>query len=666
MDVMRDYVRSVRPDVMFAPANGCWGYAAYDSQIMPSLEGYRGDFLNAWRKICDEEGVRMGLYIASFNGNWGPPEKRGYYICNPKGEVSLGGACHNSPWAEEYFIPFCKEAMDRFRPAAIWFDGTCPDYCYCGRCKARFQDLFGKELTPPTNANENARINEFAETAFVNAMKKISAALKAHDPKIMLCFSHAFTDPWLRKAGDYADYSGNDSCNTASLKTAQFDATYRSTCGVPSNLWIFDQTIINQDADTERFPTFHLRPRPLNLILAEAACQLAHGNRVTLWFCANQNGSLDHDKPVVGKRLAEFVRSRAAQCVGNESMANVAILGSQADNMRLPNRSGGGIWGLTKGLQAQHEILSMNHIPCEVVHDDTLAERIARYDLVILGEIEVLLPGTAEVLASFVKQGGAVFVIGRAPLVAPPTMVEDKSPTFLGLISTPAPGPSATPWTRSYRRYEDGVVTYVGRLRKTDIDCQVIERLTEPNGHDAGPLFVRAPQGKGWAYWLLAESLSEYVEIPYKSLQPAETEGEKVSSDKRLRKQVVAPHPHLRKFLGQLARIALGDRWLIESDVPPGVEFVVNRRDNDLLVHVVNHVPGYEPERPEVFFDEAPLLADIKFKVRLPAACKSVKALFEGEAISFSKEGKMCQVCIPRLRLHETVSFENVLKEGFV
>ncbi len=550
-----------------------------------------------------------------------------YYIVGEAGIVR-GLACPNGDWDAEFFIPFCLEAIDRFTPSAIWFDGTRTRLCYCDRCKAAFKEEHGFDLTPPANVNERARIAAFSEKSFVNCMKRIRTALKERDPHILINFANAPDHYYLRDAREFSDYASSDGANGSNLKRVQYEGAYRSTCGVPSDLMIGEHVVIFRDCDFDRYATFGLRPRPMKEILTECASQLAYGNRICLYHVVEADGTIGKDKAVVAARASDFVRQRADYCVGNDSVANVALFASQADNLRLPDR----YCASNKKLEVLHEISTMSHIASDLVHDDILARRLDRYDLIVLGEVNVLLPDTAAVISKFVESGGTVLVIGRAPVVDLPWAVEAGSPVFSGLDSQTG-RPSAKHW-------ESGEVIWLGALNVPTREYEPVWRVNDLNGTAGGPLLVRSRIGLGSLYWLLTDSLSEY--------------GERIVDGKHLN----VAHPYLRRFIGRALQCALGEHWQIRSDAAPGIEFVLNRRGDDLLVHAVNAVPGFEPEALDALLDEHPLLADIAFSVRLRRTPAAVRPLFENAAVIWKMENDVCHVQLDRLRIHEAVLFE--------
>lgn len=105
-------------------------------------------------------------------------------------------------------------------------------------------------------------------------------------------------------------------------------------------------------------------------------------------------------------------------------------------------------------------------------------------------------------------------------------------------------------------------------------------------------------------------------------------------------------------------REALGERWLLRSRAPAGVEFVVNQRVGDLYVHLVNHVPTGQPSVPGVnLFDGSPVLTGVAFEVRLPGIVTSPEVLLEETGLSWERADEVYRVEVARLVDHLAVRF---------
>ena len=114
----RRYLRTVRPDVTQYHTGGYKGYVNYQSKIAPVVPGLVGDPLSVWSRVCAEEGIPLGCYVASF-GSYFPEPLPQWRCVNRAGVVSDLYYCPNGPWLDEYFIPLVREILVRYHPVHL-------------------------------------------------------------------------------------------------------------------------------------------------------------------------------------------------------------------------------------------------------------------------------------------------------------------------------------------------------------------------------------------------------------------------------------------------------------------------------------------------------------------------------------------------------------------
>jgi len=91
-DEIRAYVRAVRPDFMQIQALGCFGYTSFPSRIGVPVQGLVGDPLAVWSKVCAEEGIAFGAYLAAYAGIC-PNARPDWNVVTRDGNASTGGYC---------------------------------------------------------------------------------------------------------------------------------------------------------------------------------------------------------------------------------------------------------------------------------------------------------------------------------------------------------------------------------------------------------------------------------------------------------------------------------------------------------------------------------------------------------------------------------------------
>lgn len=399
---IREYIRSVRPDRMQIHTIGCFGYAAYRSAIAPVVPGLVGDPLATWKQVCEEEGVKLGFYVATYACDhpegllhWRERDSDG----NPKKQHY----CYNSAWTTEYLIPILYELIDRYQPGHFWFDGTWQQGqpCYCDHCRRRFERTYGYPIPVKPTEEQQADIWEMQEASEDDALRLIREALSAKDPDILLAANTAFFSKDLRPPVA-VDWLSWDYVNTPNWRTLPFQCAYLATAGRPADVIVYENACVGANPEVQR-------RRPLAHLRTEAATMLAHGIRFHLWHNPLPDGAIAPKAREIGVELAKFVRERGAWCIDSEPSANVAIFAGRRLHLVVDTRE------LDWAIQPMHEILRQGHLPCEIVRRDTFLARKERYRVVIVPDTRLMFREDARILKTFVEDGGALVVIGPLP-----------------------------------------------------------------------------------------------------------------------------------------------------------------------------------------------------------------------------------------------------------
>ena len=611
---IRRYLRAVRPDVTQYHTIGCMGYVNYASHIAPAVPGLVGDPLRVWSDVCAEEGIEFGCYAASFA--CGSPEPHPQWRCiNRAGVVSEQDYCPNSAWTEEFFIPLLLEVMERYHPAHFWLDGVWlpgrENACCCEHCQREFAQEFGRPLPVDPTPGDWLDLQPFYERSLDRAVSRIGRALRSRDPNIRLACNSLYYFKDLRMPVHEVDWLSWDVLNTPDLHKAAFESAYLQTAGKPADVMIYEQGIVRWQ------PRLLRRPRTLAQLKAEAGTILAHGCRVNLWHDPQPDGSLLPDKADMGRAVADFVRERQAWCVGNDSLAEVAILASRQDHALNPQRQDAVV-------RAAHQLLQEAHIPCDVVREDTLLNRLAQYQMVVLPEIGLLELDTAQWLHQFAMDGGCVLMIAASPTMDAQVWLEALLGREAGVKPAVMPEPAL----------ERERIEWCGQPRSCP-PLEIGHRRVSLAG-DWQPLAVCQTDGSTWAGSLTVgegsvlaiagEALTDYAETHW---------------------------PPMREAIAAVAREGVGDDPLVELAGAPGVEVVVNRRDSDLYIHLVNLTPGTSFGGPaELFFDDAPVYHDLTVTIRPPVLPTHVIAMPGDTPLRFTVDGDVVRVTAPELRDH--------------
>ncbi|HEY3290453.1 MAG TPA: alpha-amylase family protein, partial [Anaerolineae bacterium] len=618
---IRAYLRRVKPDVTQYHAIGCFGYASFPSEVAPVVPGLCGDPLKTWATVCAEEHVSFGCYAATFDCR-SPGQVPEWRCVNHSGTVSSQYYCPNGPWTGDFLVPLLLEVMERYHPAHFWLDGVWlpakrEDYCYCEHCRSLFFKQYGHQMPSDPSAVDWIEIQEFHEQSLDNAISRISRTIKGNDPDIMLACNYLYFFKDVRKPRPDVDWLSWDALNTPNLHRASFESAYISTAGQPADIMIYEQGIVHWK------PQLLRRPRTITQLKTEVATILAHGARVNLWHDPNPDGGIPPAKAELASQLAEFVRQRQNWCIDNNSVAEVVVLASRLDHLTDPQHQ-------DKTVRAMQQLLQEAHIPCDIVHDDGMLNRLVQYHLVILPETTALNVDTAQWLHQYVMDGGSVLLIATELTGGDNRWLEILLGEDVKSIPTDFFGGQAN-WNGrtielGHRRYQ-----MTGSIRT------VIPYTT------GEAWLAELTLGDGIVLVICGEAATDYAETHW---------------------------PPLRDLIASAARKALGKLPLVEMAGHPGIELVVNRRGSDLFVHLVNLTPGISFGAPsEVFFDEVPIYSNIALTVRPPQQPARITFMPDGvplphqvEALGSGEHANGCtlQIVVPELKHHVALRLENV------
>jgi hypothetical protein len=556
----RKYLRVVKPDMVELEAIRYGVYLFTRTKIADAPPDLIGDPVAEWAKVCREEGVKVGIYIAV--DLLGDVDKNG----NKNPVVH----CYNSTWIDDFLIPIMLELIELHSARYFWFDGVGIGTCYCEYCKKKFESQYGYSLPEESDNKQKYDILEFREKCKDEAIIHISEEIKKKSSEAKLACNVSFYFRDLRKPVG-VDWLSWDYLNTADWRNLSFQSTYLSTAGKPADIMVYENSRF-----WDKNKVYVRRPRSITHLKTEASSILAHGLIFHLWQDPNSKGTLGNYKIMIASEIGKFIRERSEWCVGNESIAEVAILASRKEHLTYFGEKNPRDNPFFLKVLAMHQVLKEGHVPCEIVRDDTFIKRNKQYKLVLLPETTTLDKETLENLKIFAKSGGKLLIIGEP---------ENKQEDYLGLVSKE---------------------NLQAKNMKEDIK-EIEENI----------------------FLLQSNTLSEFNTAPRKTT---------------------------RNIILKAIEEILENRLQLKTIAPPGVEVVMNKLNNDIYVHFVNHVPSkIFHEVKERYFDEIITIHNIKTKVKISQIPKTVILMPQNQKIDFQYQNEYLSFTLPQLKHHIAV-----------
>ena len=621
-DDLRRLLRMVRPDMLQYHSAGHPGWSLAPTKVGVTCPTLKKDFLRIWADVCREEGVKFGFYFSTGYNDVAGEAHPEWQRINAEGEpypLAWGDAgrnlCFNSPYVDEWVIPFLLELIDRYDASHFWFDGDVWSVrpCWCEHCLRGFRETYGEE--PPRDGND-ARVVNYQFDVYLSFLRRVREAIRARKPDILLCGNWAFTRQHgsFMEMSDVVDWlSGDIAFSSASWRSGTAEATYLATTGKPFDIMNFDRFV----TEFGKTPAIH---KKTGHIKSELATALAHGARVFYWNnpIYETGVMIEHHWKVMAE-VADWVRPIAEHTIGNESAARVAVY-MNADAHKVDPSTLNPI--RDRGYMA-HQAMVEGHIPHDIVNDATLLKHLGGYDLVVIPQAAHVSQEVFDALKAFLERGGEMFLAGSLPETGGDC---GRWQDLLGLWVT-----SEKPGTGGIFPLEDG----------HGVELQATHEIVEPTtsyvwkdfaesvndtSGNGTPLLLGRRVGKGTAFYCAADIFGGYLES--RSLWH-------------------------RDFILETLDGIIGDRGQLTTNAPQYVEVVVNRRGEDWLVHFSNQGVGRVLEGRNQFADDAVDVTGLTLSLRLPAKPKAVTTVPEGTPVPFSWDGERLHVKeIPTLKYY--------------
>lgn len=378
-----------------------------------------GDMLEAARS----EGLRMlGRYDLSKGTRIAYEAHPEWFVHNAAGEPQeYNGtyqACVNGGWARDYAHRILEESLARYDLDGVFFNmtGYQPvDYsgryrgiCHCRNCQAAFADMFGRGLPQREDFSDPALADylEFKKLTSRAASQKLYDTVKRLRPStgvmgnghgsydfMRLEIQRAVSRPapeWPHQPGELTRWAGSVGRGKpySCASTNFLDYQWRFASETPHNHML-------------RFGQ-----------------QIAGGAQIDYYLL----GLFDQDnseplEPV--HRFMEWHAANGEHLAGTRSGAKVVLYHSRSADLHAGATATGKL--RAGAFRGAYRLLLEARIPFDFVSDQVMgdadiAEKLARYDVILLPNNTCLSDVEAAVLDAFVAQGGTLIATGETGL----------------------------------------------------------------------------------------------------------------------------------------------------------------------------------------------------------------------------------------------------------
>lgn len=284
---IRRYLRAVKPDAIQYHAIGTFGYCSFPTRIGTPVPGLVDDPLRTWKDACDAEGVNFGVYCSTYGG--GRLAGR-YAVRNRDGDTLEKWVCPNTPYLDEFLLPFLREIIDRYEPAQFWMDGpnaiwNFKDECVCDHCRKQYEALYGEALPLAPSGEEWKQIARFSLWMGDTVIDRIGKTVHAAAPDTAVAFNFAGFFPDGRDISPEADWLSADCVNEGQLHAGVMHAVFLAGHNRPSDMMVYENVVIPTEQARNSYP------RPMAQTKTDASVVLAHGHRMNYWQNPEPDGA---------------------------------------------------------------------------------------------------------------------------------------------------------------------------------------------------------------------------------------------------------------------------------------------------------------------------------------------------------------------------------------
>lgn len=590
---------TVRPDFVQCDCKGHPGMASYQTLVGTSAPGFAKDNLRIWRDVTAKANIPLFLHYSGVFDMAAVQKNPHWAIVDEEGNVSKDYTSLKGGYCDGLLIPQLCEVAEKYDVDGVWVDGEAwavkPDYSEI--FLSAFRKDTGCTSVPKSADDPDYEIYmNYLRKSFLDYLRHYTAEIHKKHPKFQIASNWAFSTYLPEKVSADVDYLSADYNPIDSYNTARFESRYMATQGLPWDImgWSFIVSPVENAPST----------KSACQISREAAVPLSLGGGFQVYLQQKRDGSLEKWMlPIVGE-VSKFCNERKEKCFRAENVPQVAVLLSTCNYYKTarrplhPDKEYLALRGITQALldsQLSVQLISEHH----------LQEDLMKYPVLVLPETAYLEHATVDMLHQYMKNGGHLIAVG--PLAAqyfgedtgttqlrPFSQEERKQLAGCLTIEELQKAAETIPVDTKRYLYANGWLTGLESLScavTAAADTEIIGQLYGGNGMDgkSAPAATSCKVGKGscTCVWV---NLGE--------------------------KYLLAQRFVVRDFLGNLVKRVFAPMVRVEGTHL--VDVNISRKENELLVHLINTSGSHGSEHTYIY-DEITPLHNIRLTIDCPA-----------------------------------------------
>lgn len=391
-----------------------FGNSFYDTRVGHKHRGLEADFLRETAAECRRRGIRTLAYYSLCWEKRAWDENPDWRWRDAQGESTdpnrnWGWVCMNSPYKDELVMPQLREIAAEYPVDGIWLDIPTPSgspkpgmICHCNACRAKWRQLFGKELED-LSPREQVRLDLITIEDY---LREVRAIIAESNPELVLGLNHAGNAILNKRIKELCEmgtwesqpHLGDYLGHSFAARLGRNDITDLQIMTVRFYEWWGDLSL-----------------KPTAQLTTECASIVANGATVCVGDQVQVDGSL---QPPVYDTLREsfsLVEQAEPHIRDAESVGHVHVMLSTPDAEQQMSCLVDKVQksGIDDRWRGAHKMLVESHVSCDF-HYSLFADDLEPFPLIVLPEPGPYPQEFHERLRSYVEAGGTLLAVGTA------------------------------------------------------------------------------------------------------------------------------------------------------------------------------------------------------------------------------------------------------------
>lgn len=616
--VLEKIIREVKPDFIQCDTKGHPGYSSYRTKVGTPAPYLCNDLLKCWREVTKKYGV---LLFSHYSGVWdrlAAREHPDWAAVTENGtateKISVFG-----DYAEKLLIPQLKELALEYGMDGAWVDGECwaLENDHSEKAAAAWRAYSGKELKD-LSEKEKKEYLQFQRERFFAYVKKYIDEVKKAAPEFEIT-SNWLNTAWAPDNICITDYISGDLSATNSVDSARFDGRIMQSFG---RNWDIMSWGISA-------PVHYVKSAVQ--LCQEAAVILSLGGGFQIYNMQSpQKVVMDEWAIPVWAEVAGFCRARQPYCQGARPLPDVGILYSPEayyDRLTAP---------FYRDSEYNMELYGILTALCDcgrsvsVIHEQRKDVDFSAYRAIAVSDLTAMGQGTEEKLLDYARKGGNLLLFG--------VNTAERFGKKLGVAVRRAAGEQplavisgegyATELRDLYAEISGTGLRAVAFMNECIVDGDLKCGNPPPSiciTEKKMPAFAVMPYGKGKIGIMPLNAGRAYFD---------------------------ANTFELRRFF-KICMHEFEEDALVVCDTP-SVDVYAAQKDGKVYLHLINLSGEHRSGRIKTF-DTIPPVYEVKVRVQMSGAPKTVTVLPEGCACEYDYRNGALTVCLAKLEIHTVI-----------